>query len=302
MSPTQDRQAIRDALASPDQQIRLAAARELADDPNPQDVPLIRASLAKENVSWVRQTLREALSNASLLAAPDRDVVDSLLSANLRREGYVHALRDVTRELAHELSPLIGALDYHAASELDNYEESKTCKAVERLRGAIGAIRDLSSAAATPRYDEVVLSDRLTEIIEGEQENDVPISVAGDSELVIKGDGRLIDLVISNGLRNAVEATQALSGVPVTQRPIVVAWGETDIDYWITVRDEGAGLPDSRGRAFELGVTNKSGHLGMGLAIASSASASLGGALELRDAEREGTVFELRWPKQAEPA
>ncbi len=292
-----DRQAIEAALSDADQEIRLAAARKLSADVSAADVQLLRGALAKEEVSWVRQTLGEALSNALLLATPEREILDPFLGANLKREGYVHAVRDVTRELAHELSPLIGALDYFASTELETYDESKTGKAVERLRGAIEAIRNLSSAAASPKYEEIVLADCVGSIIEAENWAGVPISRSGDAELVVHGDQALIDLAVSNGLRNAAEATTALEGVDPIQRPIVVAWGETDIDYWITIRDEGSGLPESRDRAFELGVTNKSGHLGMGLAIAGSAASSLGGTLNLHAAEREGTVFELRWPK-----
>jgi signal transduction histidine kinase len=294
-----DRNAIAAALSDPDQEVRLAAAREIASDVAAGDVQLLRAALVKEEVSWVRQTLSEALGNALLLASPDREDAESRFEVNLRQEGYVQALRDVTRELAHELSPLIGALDYFAASEFESYDESKTAQALERLRGAVEALRKLSSAAGKPKYEEVVLSECLAGIVEAENKTGVPISISGDDELVVRGDRALIDLAISNGLRNAVEATQGLDGVDPTLRPIVVAWGETDIDYWITVRDEGTGLPEARDRAFELGVTNKSEHLGMGLAIAKSAAASLGGVLDLRAAQHEGTVFELRWPKQA---
>lgn len=298
MTAQADRQAIATKLSDPDQEIRLAAARELAGDINASDVQLIRTALAREDVSWVRQALTDALTNALLLATPDRELGDSPLGSNLKREGYVQALRDVTRELAHELSPLIGALDYFAATEMENaYDDSKTAKAVERLRGAIEAIRNLSSAAGQPRYEEVVLSECMAGIIEAENQASVPISQSGDVELVVRGDQALIDLAISNGLRNAVEATLSLPGVDPEQRPIVLAWGETDIDYWITVRDEGTGLPESRDRAFELGVTNKSDHLGMGLAIARSAASSLEGTLDLRAGDHDGTVFELRWPK-----
>lgn len=296
MSLVVDRDAITAALSDPDQDVRLAAARELAGDVTASDVQLIRGALARETVSWVRQTLKQALSNALLLATPGREVVD--IRSNLNREGYVHAIRDVTRELAHELSPLIGALDYFAADEVQNYEESKTGRAVERLRGAVEAIRKLSEAAAKPRNEDVILFECLEGILDAEAQAGVPITRSGDNELSVWGDNALIDLTVSNGLRNAIEATQALDGVDPSQRPIVVAWGETDIDYWITVRDEGVGLPDARDRAFELGVTNKSDHLGMGLAIARSAASSLGGTLELKAAEHEGTVFELRWPRQ----
>lgn len=294
-----DRKEIAVALSDPDQEVRLAAARELSNEVEASDVQLIRAALVKEDVSWVRQTLNEALNHALFLASPDREHSNSRFEANLKQEGYVQALRDVTRELAHELSPLIGALDYYAASEFASYDDSKTAQALERLRGAVEALRKLSSAAGKPRYEEVVLSECIAGIIEAENKTGIPISRSGESELVVRGDRALIDLAISNGLRNAVEATYDLDGVDVNLRPIVVAWGETDIDYWITVRDEGTGLPDARDRAFELGVTNKSEHLGMGLAIAKSAAASLGGVLDLRAAQHEGTVFELRWPKQA---
>ena len=293
-----DRGVIAKALSDPDQEVRLAGARQLADDVGAGDVQLIRAALAKEDVSWVRQTLGEALSHALMLAAPEQEEADAQIDVRFKREGYAQALRDITRELAHELSPLIGALDYFAAAEWDGYEGSKTSNAVERLRRAIEAIRSLSSAASIAKHEEIVLAQCLAPILDAEAKSEVPISKSGDNELLVRGDQALIDLVIRNGLRNAVEATQALEGVELHDRPIVVAWGETDIDYWVTVRDEGAGLPDSRDRAFELGVTNKAEHLGMGLAIAKSAASSLQGTLDLCAGEQGGTVFELRWPKQ----
>jgi sensor histidine kinase regulating citrate/malate metabolism len=49
-------------------------------------------------------------------------------------------------------------------------------------------------------------------------------------------------------------------------------------------------------RAVEIGTTTKTGHLGMGLAIADQALSSMAGKLILVPNQR-GVRFEIRWPK-----
>jgi signal transduction histidine kinase len=103
-------------------------------------------------------------------------------------------------------------------------------------------------------------------------------------------------LCLSNGLRNAIEATAGAGG-DLGNRPITISWGHTDVDCWVSIMDLGVGFKGNLQRAFEMGTTTKSGHLGMGLAIAYQALASMSGRLMLVPNQR-GVRFEMRWPKQ----
>ena len=61
-------------------------------------------------------------------------------------------------------------------------------------------------------------------------------SKVGPRPFIINSSRHLIRLALCNGIRNAIEATKSIEGL--NQRdmpPIVVAWGETDSEYWISV-------------------------------------------------------------------
>ncbi len=62
----------------------------------------------------------------------------------------------------------------------------------------------------------------------------------GQNPFFIKGDPALIRMVIGNGLRNAVEAVEA-GGIEPQPHSVTVNWGETNLDYWVSVLDRGAG-------------------------------------------------------------
>ena len=107
-------------------------------------------------------------------------------------------------------------------------------------------------------------------------------------------DRGLLELLLKNALRNAVEATSE-AGEPFT--PVTVTWGETDIDYWISVLDRGIGLPQRLESAFKIGASLKKGHLGVGLALAAQAADSMQGQISLTPRDGGGAQFEFRWPR-----
>ena len=125
-----------------------------------------------------------------------------------------------------------------------------------------------------------------------------PIRVlrAGPQNCIADGDKGLISICFSNGLRNAVDATEALDANDARFPDITVNWGVTDVDHWIAIVDCGVGFRGNVSRAFDIGSTNKPGHLGMGLATAQQAMISLSGSVSLIPGDR-GLRFEMRWPK-----
>src|SRR5207302_9990647 len=115
--------------------------------------------------------------------------------------------------------------------------------------------------------------------------------------LLIISDARLLQLAVCNGLRNAIEAV--VEGGSSELDAIIITWGATDVDYWITVIDHGPGLAGPVESAFEIGKSTKQGQgrRGFGLAIARQAMQTLGGTVSLLPAVRGGTRYELRWDR-----
>ena len=113
--------------------------------------------------------------------------------------------------------------------------------------------------------------------------------------MLITSDPRLLQLAICNGVRNAIEAViESGSNDP---HAVVVTWGETDVDYWITIIDRGPGVVGPIGPAFDIGKTTKQGHSGFGLAIARQAMETLSGHVTLQPAVSGGTHYVLRWAR-----
>jgi signal transduction histidine kinase len=278
---------------------RLEAARYLAAHAVPDHEGLLREALAKENVHWIRVALLRAIARVSSreesaqVSSSDKDDVPPKLAA----EVYADALETTSSQLIHEVEPLLGALRLNAEAEVADFTTSKTRRALDRLDELLAAFSRLRRAAAAPRAEEFSLDELVQRCVqEAPLPEGVVVKKAGPQPCVVEGDSSLISMCLANGLRNSVEATVAAGGQP-NSSPITVAWGHTDVDCWVSIVDMGVGFRGSIQRALEMGTTTKEGHLGMGLAIANQALASMGGRLLLVPNEK-GVRFEMRWPKQ----
>jgi len=278
---------------------RLEAARYFAAHASAEHELALREALSRENVHWIRIALKRALARISPDAdhnlspkSLDQDDIPTRFAAQV----YADALEEATSELIHELEPLIGALRLAVEREVGDFDQSSTRKHLDRLDELLEAFSRLRRAASAPKIEEF----SLDEVVQGcIQEINLPdgmvVQKAGPQPCVVEGDSSLISLCISNGLRNAVEATCAGGGGDLPSRPITVAWGLTDVDCWVSVVDLGIGFKGNLQRAFEMGTSTKPGHLGMGLAIANQALTSMSGELLLVPNTR-GVRFEMRWP------
>lgn len=285
------------ALLSDSAHSRLGAARFLARTSEPRDLPVLQERLRNETVTYVRQGLETAINRVSksVLAAKPADVgeyeVPSDVLARLRNE--------VTAEIAglilHEIASSVGLVALSAAREVPDFERSKTKYFVEKLKRVFVAIENLKCAAAVPKPEEFDLAHLVHELASDELDG-VPfeISVQGPKPFIINSDRALLALAISNGLRNAIEAAAKTCDAP---HPVIVAWGNTDVDYWVSILDCGPGIAGPTEAAFGIGKTTKKGHTGFGLAIARQAVETLGGKCTLQHATEGGAKFEIRWEK-----
>ena len=285
-------------LSSSSAHDRLKAARFLARNSNSADLPALRAALRDETVSYVRTGLQLAIKRASSSAPPTADNTgeEFEIPPDVRAQIRNEVTEEITGQILHEIASPVGLIASAAAREIPDYGQSRTRKHVDNLKRVFEAIEQLKSAAAVPRPEEFDLAELLGEI---ESEivgaDTVEVSLYGAKPMLITSDRALLRLAVSNGLRNAVEAVTGRPGPE--PHPIVVIWGETDVDYWVAILDRGPGVTGLAESAFGIGKTTKQGHSGFGLAIARQAIETLGGACTLQPATEGGARFEIRWER-----
>jgi signal transduction histidine kinase len=286
---------------------RLIGARFLAQSATVEDLDEIDRAIRKENVFWVRNALRRALRKTQLEERGDTDssstdATEPDTSPDDRQieEIYSNALYETTSLLVHEVEPLLGTTRLYANREIPDFEGSKTKRQLDLLGDLVEAIAELRTAASPAKPIELDLSSLIREVADqhkvGSESN---IQLAGPSPFVVLADrGRLL-LAITNGLRNAIEATQAVNSPEPL--PIVINWNRTEQDYWVSIIDNGAGLKASLGKIFEIGSSSKKNHLGMGLPAARRSAMSMGGNVRITPRDSVGVQFEIRWPRFLAP-
>jgi C4-dicarboxylate-specific signal transduction histidine kinase len=96
-------------------------------------------------------------------------------------------------------------------------------------------------------------------------------------------------------LRNAIEAANQSKA----EQPVVITWGATDTDYWVTIIDDGPGIAGPPESAFEPGKSSKKGqgHIGFGLTIARQAMETLDGFVALGAGKAGGARYDLKWSR-----
>lgn len=197
--------------------------------------------------------------------------------------------------MLHELEPRIGILDVKMRNDIPCYESSDSRLEMERFKeffAALGYLRQATEASELETFECTKLIEEAIADISIE----IDIDISGPANSVFKADKGQLRMAILNGLRNAVESTLLASK---HRRPdnIVIAWGETDADYWIAIIDDGVGIGKLTDKAVRIGNTTKSGHFGMGLTIAQQAIQTLNGKMSVSSPNTTGAVFELRWYK-----
>jgi signal transduction histidine kinase len=287
-------------LRSPSATERLEAARYFAEHAGPDDEKRLREAASRETVTWIKSALRRALARIS----PDVQMTDSSdsvdadeLPKGFASQIFAEALETTTAQLLHEVEPLLGSLRLSAESEIADFEQSHTRQNLDRLDEFLGALSRLRRAASAPKIEEFSLDEVVNRCIADlVLPPELQVLRAGPIQCVVEADRSLISLCLSNGLRNAVEATVATGG-SLDELPITISWGSTDIDNWVSILDLGIGFKGVLQKAFEIGSTTKEGHLGMGLAIVDQSMTSMAGRSALVPNER-GVRFEIRWPKK----
>ncbi|MDN7603914.1 ATP-binding protein [Burkholderia gladioli] len=290
-------------LRSDSQLQRFQAARSLISEAHAEDIgDLLSAKRSEADalvITWLDQAIlscraRQAVS-AGDVEIPSFDPV-----------AYRKAVEWVTGVLIHEIGSRFGLAQYAASEAIADYAGSETAARMADLGVTLDAIEDLQAATKATSQEEFDLAAFVDQTIDDEQfDESVEVLAVGPRPNLIYGIPRLLKLALRNGLRNAVDASKqaAISqenGLRDKSPPVsnvVVTWGMTDTECFVSIIDSGVGLPKSKESLFELGATTKRGHSGFGLAIAKQAMETMDGTVELGPSNGGGAKFLIAWQR-----
>lgn len=282
---------------------RIKGARYLSKHKAPENLHKLKGCLQGERVGHVRTALENAVAFQSNVT-PEPALGEGLKytgdevssSAELKKQMYSDAVNEVAGMLLHELEPKIGLLKVAARKEVNEYEASDVKKHLESLNRCFIGIADLRRASSTPRAVQFDLAQTIKDNVEEQSGglNEVFL-YHGPQPFLIISDQNLLTLGITNGIKNAIEAVEQIEDSE--NRRIVIDWGNTDVDYWLTILDNGPGLVGSTEAAFGIGKTNKPGHSGFGLAVVREVMANLDGNAIIEPGRNGGAILRFRWAK-----
>jgi two-component system nitrogen regulation sensor histidine kinase NtrY len=240
------------------------------------------------------------------------DDITDLLSA--QRTG---AWADVARRIAHEIKNPLTPIQLSAerlrrryASKLaDDFEVFDKCiNTIIRQVGDIGRMVDeFSSFARMPeaKLDKGNLSEAVRQAVflEGVRLPEVSIRVELPEEPILAWfDNRLVSQVLTNLIKNAVEAIEG-AGLEGIKNPVIAVSAAVEGEMVrISISDNGKGWPkENRQRLLEPYVTTREKGTGLGLAIVAKIIEQHGGKVDLIDAEpdesgRVGACFTFTLP------
>ncbi|MEO8883020.1 MAG: PAS domain-containing sensor histidine kinase [Devosia sp.] len=244
------------------------------------------------------------------------DDITDLLSA--QRTG---AWADVARRIAHEIKNPLTPIQLSAerlrrrysgrlADDLDIFE--KCINTIIRQVGDIGRMVDeFSSFARMPEATPVLgdLSETVKQAVFLESVRLPEISiktVMPDEPVSAYFDSRLLAQVLTNLIKNAVEAFEGISLDQLKDPAITVTLEKEETTARISVSDNGKGWPkENRQRLLEPYMTTREKGTGLGLAIVAKIIEQHGGKVELTDAEpdangRVGASFTFTLPLKAD--
>ncbi|MCG6882227.1 MAG: sensor histidine kinase [Silicimonas sp.] len=221
----------------------------------------------------------------------------------LERASRLAALGQLAASVTHELGQPIAAMRNHlTAAEIGATAGvgliGKIAALVDRMEGTTRQLKFFARSEAEP-FGDADLGDAmrasLALVEPNVQATGVTVMVElPDTPLVVRGNQLRIEQVMTNLLRNAIDASEDRA------HPELHVSAGTDGDLvWFEVRDNGHGLGDSTlaDLAEPFVTTRESGRgMGLGLAIAAGIVLDHGGVMTAENAESGGASFRVCLP------
>src|SRR5579859_4725923 len=234
---------------------------------------------------------------------PHTLVVLTDLSRALREEeraAWQRLLRVLAHELNNSLAPIKsiagtmgGLLKRQPRTEDWEQDMQRGLEVIsgraEALNRFIGAYTQLARLPQ-PRLRPVEIKAWITRVVG--LETRLPVTVEPGPALIFEADGDLLDQLLINLVRNAVDASLETKG------GVKVRWNRNSSGLEVLVEDEGAGLSNSANLFVPFFTTKKNGS-GIGLVLCRQIAEAHGGSISLENRkDRSGCRARLRLPVQ----
>lgn len=277
---------------------RFNAARTLSKIAESEDLQTLLKARHAERDSYVLRQIEAAIDSCSKrMTALEREDTDQYKEESKSR-AKASAIEWISGILLHEIGSKLGLIALSASREVPNFNVSKTGRYVKNLQSIFDAIEQLRSASIKPSIEQFDLAELIDDVAFVENEGHAAdISYVGMRPFLVTGSKQLLRLALCNGIRNGIEAAAAIKREASVESiaHLVITWGKTDREFWISVVDDGPGLAGSAATSFGIGKSTKPNHAGFGLAIASQALETLGGLINLSASPGGGAKYEIRW-------
>lgn len=252
---------------------RMAAARELLSQPDAVPIRVLLAAIEREAVGQIRVQLQEVLAKRGMktVRKADRQPNDSAPVI----EDELSVLADLSELIKHETYPAIGWLEGAAATEIADYDKSLTSRELAALKRRIDGLYALTSAHKPIRLVQVDIVD-VTRTVLGRFEScgRHTFRVHPPEGFMVTADEGLVELVISNAIKNSFEALRALDE---SRRTVSVELSANpEGSFWISIVNPFIGEGFSADEVGDSGVSTKGKARGYGIRVMRLASARLG--------------------------
>src|SRR5438094_5039231 len=197
------------------------------------------------------------------------------------RQAWKRLIRVLSHELNNSLAPIKSIADSLLALII---REPAPPDRSEDLRKGLGVIASRSESLSRlmaayarlarlppPRLESIAIQDWVRRVVALETRR--PVTIRPGPNVAIQADGGQPDQLLSNLVRNAVDATLDAGAVEV-------GWETRNGQLEVWVRDEGAGLADTA-NLFVPFYTTKPDGSGIGLALSRQIAEAHGGAVTL---------------------
>ena len=240
---------------------------------------------------------RDPYGEVAGVFAAARDVTErKLLEKKLHRSEVIAAVEQMGATVAHDLRGPLGQVVQ--AVNMIKRDPSLTPRMLQIVEE--NAVRSLkmiadwrsSTREIVPHSVETDLVKLVKSVLDGSAipERVKIVTSFGDGLGSINVDGDIMNRVLDNLVRNAVEA------MPDGGRLVISVVREVD-ELVIKVGDTGVGIPEeSRERIFSPLYTTKAGGMGLGLTYCRRAVEAMGGSIEFTSNVGVGTVFSVKLP------
>lgn len=270
-------------------------------------------------IAWSNTVLRDEHGTVEFIIGTGIDITEQRRAEELaqrRQTELAHVARlstmgQMATEIAHELNQPLFAIASYADACLRIYQR-RTQDACDELAQAL---TEVSRQAA--RAGQII--ERIRRFVRKESPQRVPLDLnklvkdmaqlvavearahivkmyltPAHRQVMVIGDAVLLEQVVVNLVRNAIEAMDSL---PADARHLTISTAVRGHSAVLAVADSGPGLtPVQCARVFEPFYTTKSHGMGMGLAISQSIIESHGGELSALPNTEGGTTFRFRLP------